>query len=378
MKPRDGIPLCLGKEELASPGRPGALSAAEGSGVLEGQDPARSPNWDQAVLGLTGVNSFFSANWARVLKDSYGYQPMYLAAWQDATMTGCLPLMEIEVLARGRRGVALPFSDEVAPLGTVPGQTQRLLRDAMELGRGRGWRYLEVHGGGELLGNESGHSVQGSFLGHQIDLRKPIEELFRKLDGSIRRGIRAAERSGVQVEFTTQGEGMRAYYALHCLTRKRHGLPPQPWSFFKKIHECVLACGQGFVTLARHGGQVVAGAVFLTFGRSAIYKYGASDLAHQHLRPNNLVMWESIRRLVEQQMDCLNLGRTSLSNEGLRRFKQGWGSSDYLMKYLKYDYKRRAFVGVADQAHGWHNAVFQRLPMAMLRLTGSLLYRYCG
>ena len=122
--------------------------------------------------------------------------------------------------------------------------------------------------------------------------------------------------------------------------------------------------------MARHGGRAVAGAVFLTFGRSAIYKYGASDLAHQHLRPNNLVMWESIRKLVEQQMDCLNLGRTSLSNEGLRRFKQGWGSSDYLMRYLKYDYQRRAFVSVADQAHGWHNAVFQRLPMALLRVTG--------
>jgi hypothetical protein len=302
---------------------------------------------------------------------------MYLTTFQGQTLTACLPLMEVEVLG-GRRGVALPFTDEVAPLALAADQAKRLLRRAIEIGHERGWRYLEMRGGGQFMLDEAGVPPNPSFFGHQIDLRSSPDELFKRLDGSIRRGIRTAERGGLQVEFSTKQEGMRSYYSLHCLTRKRHGLPPQPWSFFSKIHEQVVACGQGFVTLVQHGGRVVAGAVFLTFGRAAIYKYGASDLAHQHLRPNNLVMWETIRKLIGHEMEHLNLGRTSMSNEGLRRFKQGWGSSEYLMRYLRYDYRKGAFVPVADEAHGWHNAVFRRLPTFLLRLTGSLFYRYCG
>jgi len=313
-----------------------------------------------------------------VMKESYGYQPMYLTTFQGERMTGCLPLMEVQVLGRGRRAVSLPFTDEIVPLATGPEEAAHLMRHALELGQQRGWRILEVRGGGNLP--VEGNDTQGaaSFLGHRIDLRASTETLFQGLDGSIRRGIRLAERNGVQVEFSTLTEGMRSYYSLHCLTRKRHGLPPQPWSFFATIHKHMMSCGQGFVALARHGGQVVAGAVFLTFGRSAIYKYGASDFVHQHLRPNNLVMWESIRKLVGQQIRDLNLGRTSLSNEGLRRFKQAWGSSEYLMKYLRFDYGKGVFVPVKDGAHGWHNAVFRRVPTFLLRLTGSLFYRYCG
>ena len=55
---------------------------------------------------------------------------------------------------------------------------------------------------------------------------------------------------------------MRDFYRLHARTRRRHGLPPQPFSFFSNIHSEVIKPGLGFVVLAKNASKVVAGAVF--------------------------------------------------------------------------------------------------------------------
>ena len=51
-------------------------------------------------------------------------------------------------------------------------------------------------------------------------------------------------------------------------------------------------------------------------------------LTFQNLRPNNLVMWEGIKSLMQRGADTLHLGRTSMENEGLRRFKLSRGIFD--------------------------------------------------
>jgi len=39
-----------------------------------------------------------------------------------------------------------------------------------------------------------------------------------------------------------------------------------------------------------------------------MYKFGASDSGFQHLRPNNLVMWEGIRHCAERGCERLHFG----------------------------------------------------------------------
>ena len=107
-----------------------------------------------------------------------------------------------------------------------------------------------------------------------------------------------------------------------------------------------------------------------------MYKYGASNLAFQNLRANNLVMWEAIRWLVRNGFETLNFGRTSAQNDGLRRFKLGWGTSEYPISYQKFDYGTNRFVAKRDEADGWHNAVFRRLPIWLSKLAGAFLYRH--
>jgi len=49
------------------------------------------------------------------------------------------------------------------------------------------------------------------------------------------------------------------------------------------------------VVLASFDQENVAGAIYFHLGEKAVFKYGASDKKFQHLRANNLVMWEAIK-----------------------------------------------------------------------------------
>ncbi len=72
----------------------------------------------------------------------------------------------------------------------------------------------------------------------------------------------------------------------------------------------------------------------------------------------------------------LDLGKTSLAHEGLRRFKLGWGAEEEKIEYVKLDLRRNVFVTETDNIEGWHNRVFRALPAGAARVVGAALYRH--
>ena len=151
-------------------------------------------------------------------------------------------------------------------------------------------------------------------------------------------------------------------------------MPPQPWRFFESIARHLLGSGKGIVATVRADKQAVASAVLLHHGRQAIYKFGASSDLHRHLRPNNLLMWELIQWCALRGFARLHLGRTSLGNEGLRRFKLSLGAQEEKLEYFKYDFGSKTFVSDVDRSQTWMNPIFRRMPLPLLRLAGRILY----
>ena len=338
-------------------------------------NPLDSPGWDKLVLSHPDACFFHGSAWARVLQESYGYRPFYFATFDDHRLMTLLPTMEVNSWLTGRRGVSLPFTDSCPPLvsfATAPGS---LFDQVIACGRARGWRYWQGRSARKLF---SWAPASLAFYGHTLNLSVGEDQLFANLHSSVRRAIRKARKDGVQVELSRSLEALKAYYALHCLTRQRQGLPPQPFRFFESLHRHVLSANLGQVSLARCGGKAIAGAVFFHFGRQTIYKYAASDMAFQSARGANLVLWEAIRWYASQGSWQLDLGRTERANDGLRRFKLGWGTEEHLIEFIRYDLRKRRFVLENDVTLGWHNGAFSRLPLSLSRIIGACLYRHCA
>lgn len=335
-------------------------------------DPLAGAEWDQLVLSHPEATPFHSSAWAKVLARTYRHKPFYLHGSRNNQLLALVPVLEVSSLLTGRRGVSLPFSDFCSPL-LFPGcDPVTLYRQLAARARERGWKYLEIRE--RQARPELEIPSAQTYFGHSLDLQGSTDELFARFSSSVRRAVRKAEKNGLETDISQSEEALADFCRLHVRTRRRHGVPPQPASFFRVLHEEILQNGLGFIVRANHGSRCVAAALFLQFGRRAIYKFGASDRAARELRGNDLVMWEAIRFLARGGCKSLHLGRTSSRNAGLRRFKQGWGTAEEAISYYRWSTAQDRWVDNDEGTPRWHEPFFAHMPLFLNRLAGTLLY----
>jgi len=347
-----------------------------GAICLELVDPFGDPGWDQLLASHPKTTVFHTTAWARVLSSSYGYQPFFFRAIDKGKLAALLPFMEIRSWITGTRGVSLPFTDQCAPILPDGYGFEEAMAQVFALAESRGWRTVEIRG---RIPEIEYLPASTEFLSHDLDLTGGESLLFSRYRPNVHRNIRKAEREGISVSEDNTAEGLREFYYLNCLTRREHGLPPQPTRFFEHLREHVLEKGLGFLMMARHGQNAIAGALFLLFGGKAIFKYGASDRRYQEFRANNLVFRDAIRLLCGRGARTLSFGRTNFGHEGLRQFKLSWGTTETRLQYVKYDIRSKSYL-TAEQSL-WENRwkkTFAKLPLSVLRIIGSVAYRHAG
>jgi len=338
-------------------------------------DPTRIPDWDQILLNTPGYSFFHSSAWTRVLQESYGYSPKYFAEIREGRFSVLIPIMEVNSFLTGKRGVSLPFTDCCDSVIAEPRKGPQIWGKILASGAVQGWKSLEVRSENFFLPDPA---PAASFFSHSLDLSKGEKILFCTFRDSTRRNIKKAVRQGVEVRICDTFEATKEFYRLHCLTRKRHGLPPQPVYFFKSIYANIISQDKGFIALADYNNQGIAGAVFFHFGEAGIFKFGASDKKFQHLRANNLVMWEAIKRHLQKNVKRLSLGRTERNNRGLLQFKSGWGAKQGVINYFNYDFGRQAFSSITSPVTEFSKKIFTHFPSSLARIVGSLLYKHLG
>ncbi len=334
-------------------------------------DPSVDSEWDQLVLSHPEATFFHSSAWARTLIKTYGHKPFYLSFSKCHALQALVPMMEISSAFTGRRSVSLPFSDFCSPLLFQKGDNSFILSKLSALASEHAWKHFELRDPRSL---EMVIDPAIQYFSHSLDLRQGPDALFGGFSSPVRRAIRKAEKSKLSVQVSQSWQSVRQFYRLHTYTRRRHGLPPQPLSFFRNLYEEAMLTEHGFVVQATLEKRCVAAAIYFLFGRTALYKYGASDAAAHELRANNLVMWEAIRVLAQDACDCLHFGRTSLTNAGLRRFKLGWGAAEEVIRYVRWNTASGQWTATADRLQGAHNMLFANMPPALNRLAGALLY----
>ena len=315
--------------------------------------------WAELVSSSPGAGPFHHPAWAQLLARCYRLRPLALLT-EDGDAG--IPVLEAR---RGRR-IALPFTDACAPLAQSEDALRRLTRELAASGP------IEVRA--PLEGDGFVAHVRG--VTHLLELDEP-ERVRARFRPQMRRNIARSEREGVVVRAgETRADLTGTFYELHLRTRRRQGVPVQPRRFFHLLWDDVVARGLGTVQLAYSGATPVAGAVFLHWNGTSVYKFGASEPAHWHLRPNNLVFWAAIRDACARGDRTFDFGRTELDNAGLRAFKSGWGARELPLRYT--------YAGAAPAADARGLVLralataIRRSPTWVCRAVGEAGYRFAA
>ena len=343
---------------------------------IETIDPIAEPAWEEFVRGTEHATAFHSAAWAKVLHDTYDFEPRYLVARNGGGITAGMPLFWVN----GKRLVGLPFSDLCPPLLPESSDGEALIAAAKAAVENGGAKALELRGAPELDLESRGLHKTASFLQHTLPIDAPLAELEARMRSSVRRAIAQARSAGLTVRRSTSGEDMQRFYALNIKTRRKHGLVPQPWRFFQSIQRHAMEEGEGFLLLCDLEGVTIAADLLLAHGGKLVSKFNASDASFLSLRPNHLIFQATIELALAEGYTSIHLGRTDLDHAGLRRFKLSFGSEEQPLDYYGYPAESAGSWSTASAPPGHRlMAWFVRYaPSWALRLAGSVLYKHAA
>jgi lipid II:glycine glycyltransferase (peptidoglycan interpeptide bridge formation enzyme) len=213
-----------------------------------------------------------------------------------------------------------------------------------------------------------------NFVLTRLALVSDEQQMIRRIKSDQYRHIRAAYQRGVSVEWGMDQEHLCTFYNLHLQTRRRLGVPVQPWSFFKKLGELIIKQGHGFILLAYKKQVCVAAAIFLHWNRRLTYKYSASIEEARYLQAMYPILWAAIRWGGERDFYELDLGRSDRDGHGLRTFKQRWGAEEYPLFYSVSSPPASRFL--QKKLTPLMQYVIRKSPLWFCRLAGQLMYRY--
>ena len=247
------------------------------------------PLWCSFVAGSRDATPFHLPVWAGLLAETYGYRAFALALRDaDGTLLAGAPMITTTRIGlRGGRAISLPFTDECPLLARDPAALRTFV-DALN----RGGEPLEVRARVDAVG----WATRAEAVVQVLDLEPDPERVLQSFSRSqVARNIKRAEREGVSVRAATSSADLAAFYALHTRTRRRLGVPVQPRRFFDLLWSRMIEPGLGSILLASHDGTPLAGALFLSWNGTTIYKFGASDPEGWRLRPNHALFWTAIQ-----------------------------------------------------------------------------------
>lgn len=326
---------------------------------------------------------YYSQTWIDLITQQYGYSMIPLTTSNErGEITGFLSLCFMRSALRGRRLVALPFSDYCPLLAADDMSANQLIDQAIALAKERQVKYLELRTGvNEVLAKRKDLVEENQlYVRWLLPLSADPDRAWSNLRKPVQHQVKKARKLGVQVRIAQNREDMEHYYQLHLQTRsKKHGMPAQPRGYFYGLWDAFAASGSVQLLLAEFEETVIAGMVLLASGSTIRYAYGASNERFLHLAPNNLLMWTAIALGCTNGYQMLDMGRTSRENDGLMEFKRRWGARQEPLPY--YYYPRIAGLASTPEDSWKFRALtscWKQLPLPVAGALGGHLYKHLG
>lgn len=344
-------------------------------------DPTEDPRWDAFVLKHPLGSLFHHSVWKQLIEKTYHYEPHYLILENgNHGLRAGLPAFVVRSLLTGRRMVSLPFADCCDPLVDNQEDLDWLINALHQHARALHTPSLEVRAqhGGEYL--ESHHfSKHTAYQSDVLDLEGSLDDTLAGFHKGVRRNIRRAERGHLLLRDAEHIKDMEVFYELYVRTRRAHGLPPQPYSFFSNLWALLHPRQMLRLHLVYDNSHPVAGVVGAVFKDTYYALYEGTDRRHMKNRPVHMVFWREIQQSKKLGLRYFDFGRTALDNRGLARFKAEWGAEAHELPLYHYPQSPEPLLpnrrGATSRVV---TGINRHLPLAALKLSGKLFYRHFG
>lgn len=289
--------------------------------------PDGDEEYEEFVRAHPQALLYHSARFRDFLVDLLGCEPCYGVARAQGRIRGVLPLMAAAG-PRGRVLNSLPFY----------GSNGGILAADAEAGAALAAWYRdcvasEGVAAATMIDNPldpadpaPAHDVSDVRVGCMTPLAgagDPDERLLALIDGSARRNVAKAVRSGVAVD--VDNDAFDTLEDLHRAGMESIGGRPKSPAFFRAVPRCFRAGEDYDLYVARIGGEIVAALLVFFYGSVAEYYVPATRAESRSEQPMAAILRRAMVDAMGRGLTQWNWGGSWVSQENLIRFKTKWG-----------------------------------------------------
>jgi hypothetical protein len=279
--------------------------------------------WDEFASRYTDL-IFYQSLWSRVLKEGLGGQPLYFYLKEGGEIVAGLPGVLLNFRIFRILYASIPYGHLIGERSHYAAFMLLLEREFLRKG------IDQVR----LIESPFSESYPpGSFRRLPakctlLDLRgHDRENIWDSYRGEVRRAIRKAQKTGLQVRRATSGAEVEILYRLYLSSMERNRAAAKyPLRWFDALYRNLIEQKKADFLFAMKDHDYAAGVVLIYSRSSDHYLHNGSKEAYLENRPNDLIVDYVIRKGVEEGKTILDFMGSAPNDLPLLRFKEKWGS----------------------------------------------------
>ncbi len=294
-------------------------------------EPHEFDSWDEFVEGSPQGTIFHTSRWKRVVDRACAPARLVLLGCYDPyTLVGGCVIMDRERM--GQRTAVMPLATPYLgfllenPLGEKISDIvsrQHEIIGALAAEMTRGYDYLNLSNSPAFDDTrpliQAGYRLTPRFT-YLLNLRLHPEELWQRMDGSVRRQIRKGERLGFDISDNLHPA--EAYGVLRATFERRGEECPIAEKLFTDIVEAEHLRDSRSVFCARDGDRLVSFVVLLGFARTQYYALAATEPDSLANGVSPLLVWEAVKSCAAGDWNALDFVGANIPS--IARFKEGF------------------------------------------------------
>ena len=165
------------------------------------------------------------------------------------------------------------------------------------------------------------------------------EIMYNIIEPSNRRAIRRPLKHGIAFEFSRD---FKPLFEMNNANISAKGGNVQPMGYFERIPD-FLESKDYDLMYAKKDGTIIAGLLLFYFKNVVNYSVPAQRVEYSIEQGTSLLIYEGMKKAINNGYKYWNFGGTSESQQSLHRFKARWGTRDcpyyyYIVQYRNIDH----------------------------------------
>ena len=279
-------------------------------------------DWAQLSASMGGSH-FHAADWILYRASNLKATPVFFVGYDTG---GAAVGIAAGFMSQSSHTAIAPFTRRLVieshPVVAEPAYARVFLDQVVAEARRLGCVAFELQsffsGGSRALDGEPPSLIRSERVEFVVDLRQPLDAIWKSISKEQREKIRRSEKAGLSVHTSDASSAYQELLALQVATRDRRTAQGQGYAIdtdgqrYDDLSTTLAAAGVTRLFLATSEGKAVSAILFGTYNKRAYSIYSGSDPTGYKFSAPSLIFWHAIQWFQEHGFEFVNRGGVSL------------------------------------------------------------------